>query len=270
LRIRNFAGLAMLLCATPWSFSQQIISTSTSDTPVRAELAPSETSSSPQQSSSSSQLPSAPQPANARVPGPGKQQTKRILGVMPNFRAVSQGEVPPPPTPKRAFVIATQNSFDYSAFVFVGITSMLAEGSNAHPSLGKGPRGYWGYYWRGYLDKTDGNYLVIWALPSVLHEDERYFTKGQGSILGRGMYAASRVLITPDYHGHDTANFAELGGRAIAQAVSLSYYPSSDRAFGDVAERYGYAVGRDALTATFREFWPDIAAHVLPHHRKGN
>ena len=66
-----------------------------------------------------------------------KQQPKRILGVMPNYRAVSAGAIPPPPTPKQAFKIATQNSFDYSAFVFVGITSLLAEGTDAHPRWGK-------------------------------------------------------------------------------------------------------------------------------------
>jgi hypothetical protein len=270
--VRILSLLALLFCATS-SFAQDPRSTAPVDYAPIAALAEIQQSSSSPQSTNSSQLPSAPQPANApnavAIP-PSKQQTKRILGVMPNFRAVSQGTIPPPPGPNRAFVIATENSFDYSAFVFVGVTSLLAEGSNAHPTLGKGIGGYWGYYWRGYLDKTDGNYLVIWALPSVLHEDERYFTRGQGSILGRGVYAASRVLITPDYHGHDTANIAELGGRAIAQAVSLSYYPSADRSFGDVAERYGYAIGRDALTATFREFWPDIEAHVMPHHKRGN
>jgi len=61
---------------------------------------------------------------------------------MPNYRAVSAGAIPPPPTPKQAFKIATQNSFDYSAFVFVGVTSMIAEGEAAHPSLGKGIPGF--------------------------------------------------------------------------------------------------------------------------------
>jgi hypothetical protein len=28
----------------------------------------------------------------------------------------------------------------------------------------------------------------------------------------------------------------------------------------------GYEVMRDALTNTFREFWPDIAKHVLHRH----
>jgi hypothetical protein len=56
----------------------------------------------------------------------------------------------------------------------------MAESSNAHPKLGKGIEGYGRYYWRGFLDKTDGNYLVIFALPTLLHQDERYYSMGQG------------------------------------------------------------------------------------------
>lgn len=203
--------------------------------------------------------------ANESVPL-SKQQPKRILGLMPNYRAVSAGALPPPPTPKEAFIIATQNSFDYSSFVFVGITSALAEWSDAHKQLGEGFEGYGRYYWRGYLDKTIGNYMVIFALPTVLHEDERYYAKGEGGILKRAIYAATRVLITPNYDGNNTVNLSELLGRASAQAISVSYYPSQDRTAESIAEKYAYAVGRDALTNVFREFWPDIATHVLHRH----
>ncbi len=203
--------------------------------------------------------------ANKSVPS-GKEEPARILGIMPNYRAVSAGAIPPPPTAREAFKLAGQNSFDYSSFVFVGLTSLIAKGEDTHPDLGKGPAGYWAYTWRGFVDKTDGNYLVIWALPTVLHEDERYFAKGEGRKFNRGVYAASRVLITPNYHGHDTFNASEVIGRGIAQGVSLSYYPSGDQNVGDLAEKYGYAVLRDAATNVFREFWPDIAVHVLHRH----
>lgn len=216
---------------------------------------------------SPSNLPEAPSQSRAAADVPAsKQQPKRILGIMPNYRAVSAGTIPPPPTPKQAFMIATRNSFDYSSFIFVGVTSLLAEGTDAHPQLGKGVEGFGNYYWRGFVDKTDGNYLVIFALPSVLHEDERYFAKGEGGFFKRGIYAASRILITPDYHGHDTFNASEVFGRAIAQGISSAYYPKSDRTIGALAVKYGWAMGRDALTNTFREFWPDIATHVLHRH----
>ena len=205
------------------------------------------------------------QKANKEVPST-KQQPKRILGIMPNYRAVSAGAIPPPPTPKQAFKIATQNSFDYSSFVFVGLTSMIAEGEDAHPALGKGLPGFWGYSWRGFVDKTDGNYWVIFALPTVFHQDERYFAKGEGPKWKRAVYSSTRVLITPSYSGHNSLNVSELMGRGIAQGISISYYPKSDISGGEIAEKWAYALLRDAATNTFREFWPDIATHVLHQH----
>jgi len=204
----------------------------------------------------SNEAKSSPVPAS-------RKQPKRILGLMPNYRAVSAGETPPPPTPKEAFMIATHNSFDYSAFVFTGLTSLIAEGDDAHPQLGKGVPGFWAYSWRGFLDKTDGNYWVIFALPTLFHEDERYYAMGTGSIWKRASYAVSRVAITPDYHGHNTINASELLGRGIAQGISTTYYPQQDRTAGDVASKYCYALLRDAATNAFREFWPDISVHVL-------
>ena len=207
----------------------------------------------------------ATEPGDQGTP-PANPQPERILGIMPNFRAVSAGAIPPPPTPKQAFVIATQNSFDYSSFIFVGITSLMAEGTNAHPQLGKGIAGFGRYYWRGFVDKTDGNYLVIFALPTVFHQDERYYAMGKGGFLKRAFYSASRIAITPDYHGHDSFNISELLGRGMAQGISVAYYPSQTRTAGAIATKYGYAIGRDALTNVFREFWPDIAVHVLHRH----
>ena len=81
-----------------------------------------------------------------------------------------------------------------------------------------------------------------------------------------GIYAVSRVLITPDYHGHDVFNASEIFGRGISQGVSAFYYPKEDRTVGALSVKFGYAIGRDALTNVFREFWPDIATHVLHRH----
>src|SRR5579872_589862 len=206
-------------------------------------------------------------PAHPAIPA-SKQQPKRILGIMPNYRAVSAGAIPPPPTPKEAFKIATQNSFDYSSFVFVGITSAMAFSSDTHPKLGEGMAGYGRYYWRGFVDKTDGNYLVVFALPTILHEDERYFAKGEGGIWKRAIYAATRILITPNYDGQNTFNASEVFGRGIAQGISTAYYPSADRTAGALAVKYGWATGRDALTNVFREFWPDINARLLHRHHR--
>lgn len=230
---------------------------------------PQNTSAQPQSSGQSQSNPNTTaQSTDANNPPEHKPppQPKRILGIMPNYRAVSAGIIPPPPTPREAFIVATRNSFDYSAFVFVGITSLLAEGTNAHTQLGKGVGGYWAYYWRGYLDKTDGNYWVDWIMPTVFHQDERYYAKGEGNVFKRGVYAATRVLITPDYHGKNSFNASEVLGRGVSQAISLAYYPSKTQTPSGFAQKYAYAIGRDALTNVFREVWPDINEHLFHRH----
>jgi hypothetical protein len=206
-------------------------------------------------------LPDAPQPVSDAKPQP-----KGILGMMSSERVVSAGETPPPPTPRLAFKIATHGSFDPSSFALTGVTSLLSEGLDTKPQLGKGVAGFGRYYWRGCVDKATGNYLVLFALPTVLHQDERYYIKRKGSIVHRSIYASSRVLITPDYHGHEVFNTSEILGRGMAQAISLSYDPDDEHTVGSFAGSYAFALGRDALTNLFREFWPDVAAHLRHRH----
>ncbi len=210
-----FLVAALILGASQFSFAQDAPRTPLADSQDSAAVS----SAAAGLSSTDAALPAA-QPTDAQAPGaqlPAAQsdtaggaspqnpppQPKRILGVMPNFRAVSAGVIPPPPTPKQAFIVATRNSFDYSSFIFVGITSSFAEWTGAHPQLGEGLAGYGRYYWRGFVDKADGNYWVIFALPTVFHEDERYYSMGKGGFWKRLVYSSTRILITPDYHGHE-------------------------------------------------------------------
>jgi len=198
------------------------------------------------------------------------QQPQRILGFMPNFRSVSTGAVAHPPGWKYNFKVATHQAFDYSSFIFLGITSLSAEGINSHPVLGKGVGGAWAYTWRGFLDKTDGNYLGGWFLPSLLHEDTRYYAMGSGhSIVYRSLYVMSRQVVTRTYNEHDTPNIAGLGGKVLAQLISRTYYPTGATSFGVLATKFAYASMRDISFTAIREFYPDIAAHyVRKHHEK--
>jgi len=193
-------------------------------------------------------------------------QPHRILGIMPNYRSVSAGEVPPPPGFKQSFKIATHQAFDYSTFIFLGLTTATAYGQNAHPSLNTyngGDNVFWAYLWRGFLDKSDATYQSAWILPTLLHEDTRYYAMGHGSKWKRLGYSISRVAVARTYSGHQTINLAGLGGKAGAQAVSTTYYPPASETFGVLAKKFSYACARDIGFTVFREFYPDIAIHVL-------
>jgi hypothetical protein len=198
-----------------------------------------------------------------------RQQPQRILGFMPNFRSVSAGAKPHPPGWNYNFKVATHQAFDYSSFLFLGLTSLTAEGLNEHPSLGKGVGGFYAYTWRGFLDKTDGTYLSAWLLPSLLHEDTRFYPLGHGhNVATRELYVISRQVVARTYGGRQTPNIAGFGGKILTQYISRSYYPSSATTFGVLAEKLGYSVMRDVIFSNIREFYPDIAAHYIKKHRE--
>lgn len=211
----------------------------------------------------------APTTEDADKPKPNDhQQPKRILGIMPNFRSVSAGVAPHPPGWKYNFTVATHQAFDYSSFIFLGLTSLTAEGMNTHPALGKGIGGFYAYTWRGFLDKTDNTYLSAWLLPSLLHEDTRFYSLGHGSVLHRTLYVISRQAVARTYGGRSTPNIAGLGGKVITQVVSRQYYPSSATDFSTLATKFAYSVMRDVALTSVREFYPDIAAHYIRKHRE--
>jgi hypothetical protein len=139
---------------------------------------------------------------------------------------------------------------------------------NMHPSLGKGVDGFYAYTWRGFLDKTDGTYLSAWLLPSLLHEDTRFYALGAGhSIALRALYVISRQGVARTYGGRQTPNIAGLGGKVLTQVVSRYYYPPSATSFDVLASKFGYSVMRDVIFSSIREFYPDIAAHYIKKHR---
>jgi hypothetical protein len=188
---------------------------------------------------------------------------------MPNFRSVSGGAKPHPPGWKYNFIVATHQATDYSSFIFLGLTSLSAEGIDEHPALGKGVDGIWNYTWRGFLDKTDGTYLSAWLLPSLIHEDTRFYALGAGhSIFVRELYVISREGVAKTYSGRQTPNIAGLGGKVLTQVVSRNYYPSSATTFPVLAEKFGYSVMRDVIFTSIREFYPDAAAHFIRRHRE--
>jgi hypothetical protein len=198
-----------------------------------------------------------------------RREPQRILGFMPNFRTVSGGAAAHPPGFKYNFVVATHQAFDYSSFIFLGLTSLSAEAINEHPALGKGIEGFGQYTWRGFLDKTDNTYLSAWFLPTLLREDTRYYALGAGhSIYIRPLYTISQQAVARTYSGHLTPNLAGLGGKAITQYVSRYYYPPSAGTFGVLATKFGYSVMRDIAFSSVREFYPDIAAHYVRTHQE--
>jgi len=220
----------------------------------------------------SADLPGAPVPqhsstgATAISTPPTNQQTKRILGIFPNFRAVGTDTHLPPQPVKEKFITASQDSFDYSAFVLPALLAGEQQATNSTPEFYQEEAGYARYFWHTYLDQTSENYWVEFISPVLTREDTRYYTLGpsKGGKLKRMGYALSRAVVTRNDAGTETFNISEVVGAGAAAGLSNLYYPASERNFSNTADRWAVNVGVDAVTFIVREFWPDIN-HALFH-----
>jgi len=189
----------------------------------------------------------------------GGQQTKRILGIVPNFQAVSANTNLPPLTLKQKFWLATQGTFDYSSFISVAMQAAIEQATNTYPEFHQGAAGYGRYYWHTFADAGIENYMTGAILPAITHEDPRYYTLYHGSFFRRTGYAISRLWITKSDKGAARFNISEIVGSGVATEISSRYYPRGERqGAGETMERWASQVLNDGVGNVFEEFWPDI------------
>jgi hypothetical protein len=181
----------------------------------------------------------------------------RMFGVLPNYSTVEGAHQVSPITTKQAFMMAAQNTFDPYVYPFVGVVAALGVGQTTI----KFPR----RYATAMTDNVIGNFMTTAVLPSLLHQDPRYFELGTGSFLHRAAYAASRSVITRSRSGARQFNVSEIGGNGLAAMFSNVYYPSADRSALGVATRWGSQVMWDTLSNELKEFWPDVRRKI--HHQ---
>jgi hypothetical protein len=198
----------------------------------------------------------------AKTPdGSDGRQTKRILGILPNFEAVSANTYLPPLSGKQKFWLSTQGAFDYSSFISVAIQAAIEQTTNTYPEFHEGAAAYGRYYWHAFADSVAEGYLVGAILPAITHEDPRYYTLYHGGLFRRASYALSRLCITRKDTGSATFNFSEILGSGAATEVSSRYYPRQERSAGEILERWGSQLLNDGIGNVVEEFWPDI------HHK---
>jgi len=254
--------------AGPDSPGPVALAASTTAPPAPDSAAQSTTAPAPDSASQSSANPTQPsstsgsapqnQPANGGQRDSTGQQTKRILGIIPNFRAVSADTELPPETVKEKFVDATEDSFDYSSIFIPAAIAVYDMGEHATPQFHQGAAGYARYFWHSAVDQTSENYMVEFIFPTLTHEDSRYYTLGHGGFVKRTGYALSRAVITRSNSGAEVFNISEVFGAGASSGISNLYYPSASRSVGNTVSEWAEDVGIDAASFWCKEFWPDI------------
>jgi hypothetical protein len=195
------------------------------------------------------------------------KQPKRILWIIPNYRAVSANTQLPPLSAKGKFWLATQDSFDYSSFALAGIVAGIGQVRKGTPEFRENV--YTQYFWHSFADQAIGNYFTEALVPIATRQDPRYYTLGHGGFFRRSGYALSRLLITRTDSGGRNFNFSEIVGNGSGAGLSDLYYPRQERTWTKTGQKWLLQVGIDGVFNIAKEFWPDID-RVVFHGHYGN
>ncbi|GAC1507417.1 MAG: hypothetical protein NVS1B11_08720 [Terriglobales bacterium] len=182
----------------------------------------------------------------------------RLFYALPNFLTVESKNVPPL-TASQKFKVVARGSFDYIQVPWYGFLAGIGQAEDSEAGYGQGAAGYGKRFGAYAADGTIENFFTGAILPSMFHEDPRYFQSGEGGFWRRTRYSVSRIFVTRTDSGGHHFNFSEIVGSALSAGISTySYHPKGDRTVPNTASVWGTQVGYDTFTIVVKEFWPDI------------
>ena len=240
----------------------------------------------PQQSSiqeQSQQTPGKPVEANGTgKPAPKGTSNDRLFYALPNFLSLENTGKIPPLSSKEKFKVVTRGAFDFTEYPWYGLLSAINQANDAEPAYGQGWKSYGKRYVTSFADGTIENFITSAILPSMLHQDPRFYHSEAGGFTHKAGYAVSRIFLTRTDSGSTTFNYSEVVGSALSATISTySYHPRStvlrspsgpryipsDRTLANTASVWGSQVGFDTVVIVIKEFWPDI--HRKLSHKSG-
>jgi hypothetical protein len=198
-------------------------------------------------------------------PSTQKQESKRIFGIIPNYRTSPSLHPYSSIGTREKFKIASQDSFDRGTFLLAAAFAGEAQLTNSNPSFGQGLAGYGRYLGTSYADFVIGDFMTEAIYPTLLHQDPRYFRCGTGSAWARLGYAVGQIFWTHNDSGSTGFNYSEIIGNSTAVAISNAYY-ADNRDFSDAAIKLGNQIGVDMAANILKEFWPDLQRKFSRKH----
>jgi hypothetical protein len=185
------------------------------------------------------------------------EEKQRVFGIIPNFYVTYETDAAPL-TAKMKFELALKVSIDPVTVAGVGLVSASRQAANS-PKYGQG----WGAYGErfgavaadGFSDIMIGGAI----LPSLLHQDPRYFYQGTGTTGSRIRHAMFSPFVARGDNGKWQPNYSSLGGDLASSALSNLYYPQVNRGAGLVfgnfaigtAERVGASLAQEFIVGRF-------------------
>ena len=180
------------------------------------------------------------------------EEKQRVLGFIPNFYTVYDRNAVPL-TPKLKFRLALKTTTDPITVLGSVFLAGLDQAGNAH-HFGQGGEAYGQRFGAHYANGVTDIMIGGAILPTILHQDPRYFYQGTGTKKSRMLHALSTPFICKGDNGRWQPNYSGLGGYLASGAISNAYYPGSDRGPGLTFSTTFIDIAADMANGLIQEF----------------
>jgi hypothetical protein len=191
------------------------------------------------------------------------EETQRVFGIIPNFYVVYE-QNPAPLTTKLKFQLALKTSSDAATVLGIGVLAGIKQAGDT-PDYVQGAKGYTERYGAAAADGFSDIMIGGAILPSLLHQDPRYYYQGLGSNTSRTFHALSSPFICKGDNGRLEPNYSSIGGDLGSAALSNTYYPASNRGTSLLFQNFLIATGERMLSSVLQEF---VLHRLTPNREK--
>ena len=198
-----------------------------------------------------------------------KEETKqRVLGILPNFYTSYVWDAAPL-NAKQKYKLALRTSVDPWVFARTAITAGIQQANGTFPEYGDGGSGYAKRYFAAYGDAITGRFIGSAILPSIFHQDPRYFYRGTGGIPRRTLHALVSSVAARRDGGHVEPNWSHTLGNFTAGYISRTWHPGSGNGINLALEDMLIAIGDSAGRNLVQEFLFKKISTGTPRFAKG-
>ena len=181
------------------------------------------------------------------------EEQQRVLGSIPNFYAMYDSQNAAPLTTKLKFQLAMSVSVDPVTAMGVAFMAGVRQATGT-PNYVQGAKGYGQRVGAeaaaGFSDIVIGGAI----LPSLLHQDPRYFYQGTGTTRSRLRHALASPFVCRGDNGRLQPNYSSMGGDLASAALMNTYYPQSNRGAAMVFGRFATSIAQRSLSGVMQEF----------------
>ena len=180
------------------------------------------------------------------------EEQQRILGVIPNFYVVYARDAVPMPASLK-FKLALRAETDVVTFTGDAMLAGINQAADT-PAFRQGAKGYAQRFGIAYAGGATDVLIGEAILPSLLHQDPRYFYSGEGTRKQRLHHALRSVFLTRGDNGTTQVNYSGIGGDLASAALANAYYPQANRGPHLFLSSWGISTGGRVLNVLVQEF----------------